>query len=134
MDIIFNIDYKTVFGEELLLNIIKKKEDGKEQISPLRMSNEDGIHWHCRLHKENNDGDNNITYYYSVDCAGYAKRHEWLIEPHFLEINTTKKNNITIFDHWHDIPQDSYLYSSVFTECIHHRKTEHATSNSFARA
>ena len=134
MDIIFNIDYKTVFGEELLLNIIKKKEDGKEQISPLRMSNEDGIHWYCRLHKEDNDGDNNITYYYSVDCAGYAKRHEWLIEPHFLEINTTKKNNITIFDHWNDIPQDSYLYSSAFTECINHRKTEHATSNSFARA
>ena len=44
MKLIFNIDYQTVFGEELLLNLVEK--DGAENhVSSYRMKSEDGMRW-----------------------------------------------------------------------------------------
>ena len=59
-----------------------------------------------------------IDYYYSVDCDGQPKRHEWLVDAHRLEMASEKGINYIIYDHWIDIPEDSYLYSSAFTDCV----------------
>ena len=37
MNIYFNIDYRTVFGEELFLNQIITDKDGNTEITPHRM-------------------------------------------------------------------------------------------------
>ena len=48
MKLIFNIDYQTVFGEELLLNLVEK--DGAENhVSSYRMKTEDGMRWTYEL-------------------------------------------------------------------------------------
>ena len=45
MQITFNIQYKTVFGEELLLNIVGR-EAGDRTIA---MSTADGLTWTCQI-------------------------------------------------------------------------------------
>jgi 4-alpha-glucanotransferase len=35
--------------------------------------------------------------------------------------NSANGTSYTMYDRWNDIPEDSYLYSSAFTECINHR-------------
>lgn len=59
-----------------------------------------------------------LDYYYSVYRGDEEARHEWLTEPHRLEIIAPKANRYMVYDHWLDIPEDSYMYSSAFTDCI----------------
>lgn len=50
-------------------------------------------------------------------------RREWLVEPHRLEINALRGDSVTVYDHWLDMPDDAYLYTSAFTDCIRRRHT-----------
>ena len=60
-------------------------------------------------------------------------RHEWLVEPHRLEFAAVRGTHYTVFDHWIDIPEDSYLYSSAFTECVASRERTLSTTTEYAR-
>ena len=60
----------------------------------------------------------NPDYYYNVMRGGEEERHEWLVEPHRLELQAKKGTNYRVYDHWLDIPEDAYLYSTAFTECV----------------
>ena len=53
-------------------------------------------------------------------------RHEWLVMPHRLEFAAAKALSYVVYDHWLDIPEDSYMYSSAFTECINRRNPRQA--------
>jgi 4-alpha-glucanotransferase len=63
-----------------------------------------------------------IDYFYSVYRGDEETRHEWLTEPHRLEFAAIRGIRYTIYDHWLDIPEDSYMYSSAFTDCVSARK------------
>ena len=117
MKLVFNIEYQTVFGEELILNLMTRDVQGASLESAYRMSTIDGYHWFYEMRGKFNVG-NVIDYYYSVECNGMQSRHEWLIAPHRLELVSNNGTNYMIYDHWIDIPEDSYLYSSAFTDCI----------------
>ena len=64
------------------------------------------------------------TYYYSVERDGVVVKTEWLLVKHRLELTALKANNLTQYDHWKVIPEDAYLYSSAFTDCINHQAPE----------
>ena len=113
MKLRFNIEYQTSFGEQLVLNI----KENSEKTTSYRMSSLDDYHWFYELNGRFSVGEV-IDYYYSVDCDGQPKRHEWLVDTHRLEMASEKGINYTIYDHWIDIPEDSYLYSSAFTDCV----------------
>ena len=112
MRIVFNLEYQTTFGEELALNILT---DGKTE--QHKMTTLDGYHWLCELSKAVKTK-THIDYFYSVMRGDEQARCEWLTEPHRLEFVATKGARYTVYDHWIDIPEDSYLYSSAFTECV----------------
>jgi len=116
MNIYFNIDYRTVFGEELVLNIGSSK---------YRMQTDDGERWTYEFKKSRSQGvwesrsQEMLSYYYSVESEGREKRHEWLTQPHLLMLGKNpEKKTFVLFDRWIDIPEDSYLYSSAFTACV----------------
>jgi 4-alpha-glucanotransferase len=115
MKLLFNLEYQTTFGEFLMLNIITDEQTGKVQ--QHKMSTLDGLHWFCELTKTAKPG-TYIDYYYSVMRGDDEARHEWLVQPHRLEFVAQKGMNYTIYDHWIDIPEDAYMYSSAFTDCI----------------
>ena len=116
MKLQFNLEYQTTFGEELVLNILSEKKQEQHKMSTL-----DGLHWNCELSKTMK-ASACIDYYYSVYRGDQETRHEWLTEPHRLEFAAIRGIRYTIYDHWIDIPEDSYMYSSAITECVAARK------------
>lgn len=50
MNLNFNINYDTIFGEELVLNIIHHgKNHDKDSVSQYRMGTIDGHHWNYQM-------------------------------------------------------------------------------------
>ncbi len=120
MKLKFNIEYQTSFGEELVLNILSE-DKALHKVEQHKMITLDGSHWSCELTKSVKTSAY-IDYYYSVYKCDEETRHEWLTEPHRLEFAAIRGIHYTIYDHWLDIPEDSYMYSSAFTDCVSARK------------
>ena len=127
MKIIFNLEYQTTFGEELAVNIIM---DGKTE--QHKMGTLDGLHWTCDLSKAVKTCAY-IDYYYSVMRGDSEARHEWLVEPHRLELNAKKGICYRAYDHWLDIPEDAFMYSTAFTECVAARELHMGKETEFAK-
>ena len=128
MRIVLNLEYQTTFGEELAVNILL--EDGKTE--QHKMGTLDGCHWMCELSKAVKTN-THIDYYYSVMRGDKETRHEWLTMPHRLEFAATKGARYTAYDHWIDIPEDAFLYSSAFTECVAAREKKMSPESHFAK-
>ena len=132
MNLHFNIHYNTVFGQELVLNVIDSTEDGKEHLSKYHMSSYDGHSWDLILRKGFKPGDR-VDYFYTVLRGDIVERTEWRMITHRLELNEKNAVNYTVFDNWVDIPEDSYLYTSAFTECVSPTKIEPVQVHDFSR-
>ncbi len=127
MRIAFNLEYQTTFGEELVLNILSDEKTEKHKMGTL-----DGLHWSCELNKVVRTG-THVDYYYSLMRGEQQVRTEWLVVPHRLEFAARKAARYTVYDHWLDIPEDSYMYSSAFTECVAARKKNMSGETDFAK-
>lgn len=114
MTVQFNIEYKAMFGEQIVVNI--QTEEGELKL-PLETT--DGQRWACDWCVESPE--KSYTYYYSVEREGRAVKTEWLIIKHQLDVNAKKAVAYTLYDHWKAMPEDAYLYSSAFTDCINHQ-------------
>ena len=128
MKLVFNLEYLTNFGEQLVLNILTDGQDTERHA----MSTLDGLHWTTELSCLKEKG-GLLDYYYSVVRGDKEVRHEWLVEPHRLELVAAKGALYTIFDHWIDIPADSYMYSSAFTDCVMARERHLSAGTEFQR-
>lgn len=114
MTVQFNIEYKVMFGEQIVVNI--QTEEGELKL-PLETT--DGERWACDWCVESPE--KSYTYYYSVEREGRAVKTEWLMIKHQLDVNAKKAAVYTLYDHWKAMPEDAYLYSSAFTDCINHQ-------------
>ena len=114
MTVQFNIEYKAMFGEQIVVNI--QTEEGELKL-PLETT--DGERWACDWCVESPE--KSYTYYYSVEREGRAVKTEWLMIKHQLDVNARKAAVYTLYDHWKAMPEDAYLYSSAFTDCINHQ-------------
>ena len=131
MKLQFNIEYQTTFGEELVLNVLSG-EKTSHKVEQHKMATLDGLHWNCELTKSVKTSAY-IDYYYSVQRGEDEARHEWLVEPHRLEFAAIRGIRYTIYDHWIDIPEDSYMYSSAFTDCVSARKRGMSEQKEFGK-
>ena len=127
MRIVLNLEYQTTFGEELAVNILL---DGKTE--QHKMGTLDGCHWMCELSKTVKTNAH-MDYYYSVMRGDEETRREWLTIPHRLEFVAVKGAHYTTYDHWIDIPEDAFLYSSAFTECVAARERKMSPETEFAK-
>lgn len=114
MTVQFNIEYKVMFGEQIVVNI--QTEEGELKL-PLETT--DGERWACDWCVESPE--KSYTYYYSVEREGRAVKTEWLMIKHQLDVNARKAAVYTLYDHWKAMPEDAYFYSSAFTDCINHQ-------------
>lgn len=103
-----------MFGEQIVVNI--QTEEGELKL-PLETT--DGERWACDWCVESPE--KSYTYYYSVEREGRAVKTEWLMIKHQLDVNAKKAAVYTLYDHWKVMPEDAYLYSSAFTDCINHQ-------------
>ena len=119
MKIHFILNYSTEFGQDLRLNIF----DGKAaEPTSYGMNTADGKTWQCEI--EMKKAPERADYFYSLDNSGHEERHEWQTVTHRIELNCKRAKEYTVYDRWIDIPQDSYLYSSAFTDCVNRRHHE----------
>ena len=130
MKVQFNVEYQTSFGEDLVLNILPAEQDGK--LTQHKMTTLDGCHWFVEITKNPKPG-TFIDYYYSLRRGDDELRHEWLVEPHRLEFAAQKGARYTVYDHWIDIPEDAYMYSSALTDCIMANQRELSTTTEYER-
>ena len=127
MRIVLNLEYQTTFGEELAVNILL---DGKTE--QHKMGTLDGCHWMCELSKTVKTNAH-MDYYYSVMRGDEETRREWLTIPHRLEFVAAKGARYNTYDHWIDIPEDAFLYSSAFTECVAARERKMSPETEYAK-
>ena len=128
MKLLFNLEYQTTFGEDLVLNI--QQDDTK--VTQHKMSTLDGYHWYVEITNTWKAG-TTIHYYYSLMRGEEVLRHEWLIEAHQLQLAAKKATFYAIYDHWIDIPEDAFLYSSAFTECVMPSECKPCSLTNYAR-
>ena len=126
MIIHFHISYKTMFGEQIVVNIQKDDEEVKFPLTTL-----DGECWSYDWCVEPTQ--QAYTYYYSVVREGVVLKTEWLQVKHRLDMTAKKAAEYTLYDHWKVIPQDSYLYSSAFTDCINHQAPQEMKPCNYAK-
>lgn len=126
MIIHFHISYKTMFGEQIVVNIQKDNEEVKFPLTTL-----DGERWSYDWCVEPTQ--QAYTYYYSVVREGVVLKTEWLLVKHRLDMTAKKAAEYTLYDHWKVIPQDSYLYSSAFTDCINHQAPQEMKPCNYAK-
>lgn len=118
MKLKFNIEYNTVSGEELMLNVFVGVDCSDCKPRVYRMSTADGRHWSCALENFHSESHPVITYYYSVSSGGRMVRREWMLYMHRLEFSVLKASSYEVNDMWMDMPSASWLYSSAFSGCV----------------
>ena len=109
-----------------MLNLV-----GNEGVKTHRMATFDGKDWFCDLRLSKTDS--TLTYYYNVTGRDNNNRNEWQIVKHVLDLTCAKATEYTIYDHWNGMPEDSYLYSSAFTDCINHQEPEQMKDTAYAQ-
>ena len=126
MILYFHIEYRTAFGEEVTLNIIENGE-----VSTHRMTTVNGVEWCCELTQRTTC--RRLTYYYKVTVDNATERSEWQTVKHVLDFTCTAATEYHVHDRWNDMPDDSYLYSSAFTDCINHQELQPMKPTSYDR-
>lgn len=133
MNIHFNIDYTTVFGEQIVLNVVNDGEQAGQHSTQYRMSTLDGKRWWFDLALQPQKGKTSIDYFYTVEAQGGEIRREWTTVTHRLELSAAKATEYTVYNRWAEMPEDSYRYSSAFTECIHHHRPSLPPASRYAQ-
>jgi len=132
MNLNFHIEYQTVYGQDLILNIVSEKKKGAPKVSEYRMQTVDGVHWDCQVSCVIGTG-TSVDYFYSIENGGRKERREWGVVAHRLEATCENGQTYDIYDHWIDIPEDSYLYTSAITDCVVGKKIEQPRITPFAK-
>ena len=52
MNLQFSIEYKTYYGQELVLNIVNGKESGTNSVCQYRMHTRDGFLWTVEINRD----------------------------------------------------------------------------------
>ena len=125
MKLFFCLQYDTVFGQDLRLNIMGEttaQGDMASENTVYAMTTADGKTWQCEIELEK--APKSINYFYSIDKWGKEERQEWQTVTHRLDLNVPNASEYKIYNRWTDIPYDSFLYSSAFTDCVNRRHHE----------
>ena len=72
MTILLNLSYNTVFGEEIVVNLIKG--DNAQDIVQQKMNTLNGSEWSCRINVP--EGIDLVNYFYSMEKTGETARKE----------------------------------------------------------
>ncbi len=125
MKLFFYLQYDTIFGQDLRLNIMGEttaKGNRASENTVYAMTTVDGKMWQCEIELEK--APKSINYFYSIDKWGKEERKEWQTVTHRLDMNVPNASEYKIYNRWTDIPYDSFLYSSAFTDCVNRRHHE----------
>ena len=131
MKLIFNIEYRTHWGEDVRV-MGSVPELGNQSVqSAFPLQTLDGIHWTAEADIKV-PANKTIQYSYHIYNNGTLTRSEWNSIPRTLHVPNNKKKVFRLQDYWKDLPEDLALYSSAFSESLmaHAKRTAAPTNSS----
>lgn len=108
MRIIFSIEYRTTWGEDL--RVVLTAIDGKTFVVPLQTR--DGVRWKGEFYA---DKGGRLTYVYAVFNKGIETRREFDWAPRSIGLDSGKDVYVAN-DSWRDMPYEFPFYSSAFSK------------------
>ncbi|MEQ2904269.1 4-alpha-glucanotransferase, partial [Alistipes finegoldii] len=107
MTLLISIEYRTRWGEQLVLRLGKRR---------IALQYADGGVWTCAVERYA-PAAQPAEYRYEVEREGVCIRSEW--RPHTLRIPSREGvRTLRIRDRWQEMPSDTPFYSSAFTRGI----------------
>ncbi len=117
MNISFNIDYRTNWGESVYVTGNIPELGNGDLTKAVKMTLSGNQSWSVDI--EVADGTRDFEYSYVVRHENGFTKREWGHAHNFIRARASKFYEI--FDRWQDQPWDKPYYSTAFTECICHR-------------
>lgn len=114
INIKFNIDYQTQLGEELCISGSIAELGSFNQENAFVLTTDNGYSWFGELEVQS-ESEKPLEYYYFVRENGVEVRRE---ESPNRSLMIRNKEHFIIKDYWKEQTKHSYLYTSVFTECV----------------
>ena len=121
MKLQFRISYRTSWGEEVCVDLTSYNAAGKATQKIYSLTTDNGEYWIGEVKLPQTA--KRISYFYVIRREGVVTRVEWDVTKRLLPLGTGERTYI-FFDAWKDIPYDSYLYSSAFTDSFFQRERE----------
>ncbi|MBD5226237.1 MAG: 4-alpha-glucanotransferase [Bacteroidales bacterium] len=119
MNIKFNIDYRTRWGETLCISGSIPELGGGDPDCAVKMDIEGDRTWSLNIHLP--DYTDKFEYSYIVCRENGTRRYEWGKKPHSF-VPGTRVHEYEIYDSWQDQPWNKPYYSVVFSDCICRRQ------------
>ncbi|KAA6314338.1 hypothetical protein EZS27_035034, partial [termite gut metagenome] len=121
MIISFTIEYRTGWNEEIRISGNIPELGNGNPDKAVRLQTCDGTHWTAQIQLPT---PRTIEYYYCIYRNNDIVHKEWTGFPRRLQFTAADKDRkYCLIDFWKDIPEESYFYSSAFTESLlAHRK------------
>ncbi len=118
MKLIFNIHYRTNWGESVYLTGNINALGAHDLSRAIPLCHEGDGKWSCEIEVDDNTGD--FTYNYLIKNDNGAIIAEW---GHGNKFISSHSKTVRIYDSWQNRPYDHPLYSSAFTCCINRHNT-----------
>ena len=122
MKLRFEIEYRTLWGEELRLQLwMVGKNNRKTAVDEYRLQTEDGVMWKGEMELDVLQPPKGdvvaLEYQYAMWRDGVLVWTEWEVAPHRVVLDGIT-NQYVLSDKWRPIPEDLPLFSSAYTECV----------------
>jgi 4-alpha-glucanotransferase len=116
MKLRFSIHYRTEWGQQIVVRLIYKSQDGSARNTELPLTTQDGDHWEgeTAVVESRRNPIASYTYYYIVaDAEGKELRREWSLVARSYDFDASK--TFIFRDQWRDMPLNSHLYTSAYS-------------------
>ncbi len=115
MKLRFFIHYRTEWGQQLMVCISYRSQDGSTRRLQLPMTTQDGDQWTAEtaVLESRRSPINTFTYYYIVaDADEKELRREWTSVARTYAFDSSR--TFIFYDQWRDLPLNSHLYSAAY--------------------
>ncbi|NDV65053.1 4-alpha-glucanotransferase [Bacteroides sp. 224] len=128
----FHIEYKTNWGEEIkVIGSIPELGNGDIQ-EAVTLHTEDGVYWWIELEAQH-PANHLIQYNYYLYRGNEIIRMEWKALPRFIHLSSDINKEYKMHDHWRNLPDQQYFYSSAFSESLLARTNREKTTESYRK-
>ena len=114
MKIIFNIRYRTNWGESVYIVGDVDALGGGDYNKAIKLKLDGNDRWSAAIETPVKEG--GISYHYFVRSDEGAVKDEWGKGNRLL---AAEEGSYRVYDRWQDQPFDKPFYSSLFTECVY---------------
>ena len=132
MTLIFNIEYRTSWGEEVKVLGSIPELGNNQPDNDTTLHTVDGIHGTAEEDIQL-PGNGSVDYSYHLYRDGRTIRTEWNSLPRILHDADNPEKVYRIEDCWKNLPEQQYFYTSAFTESLLAHRERSAAPKSYKK-